>query len=142
MKKKIIASLLSLCALSVVNPVSASAAWNQDNTGWWYNVGSDYYSNSWAYIDGEWYYFNSAGYMVTGWVQDGGKWYYLTSSGAMAKNTTVDGYVLGSDGAWIQGVSNSNSNQADSSKYIVSEKIKMNAERGSDAYNKDTKTIR
>ncbi|POO88629.1 hypothetical protein C1H57_25050, partial [Clostridium sp. 2-1] len=37
-----------------------------------------------------------------GWLNDNGTWYYLNSSGAMLYNTTVDGYVLGSNGAWIR----------------------------------------
>ena len=36
--------------------------------------------------------------MKTGWLHDtDGNWYYLQSNGAMAKNTTIDGYRLGSD---------------------------------------------
>ena len=36
--------------------------------------------------------------MKTGWILYGGKWYYLYSSGSMAENTTIDGYVIDSDG--------------------------------------------
>ena len=37
------------------------------------------------------------------WFQDtDGNWYYLQANGAMAKNTTIDGYRLGSNGAWIR----------------------------------------
>lgn len=39
---------------------------------------------------------------TTGWVNYNGAWYYLGASGSMLSDTTVDGYVLGSDGAWIQ----------------------------------------
>ena len=41
--------------------------------------------------------------MKTGWFQDtDGRWYYLNANGSMAANTTVDGYVLGANGAWIK----------------------------------------
>ena len=50
-----------------------------------------------------WYYLDEMGNMKTGWIQDGsGKYYYLYPSGAMAYNTTIGGYKLGSDGAWIR----------------------------------------
>lgn len=40
--------------------------------------------------------------MATGWLNDRGTWYYLHSNGAMAANTTINGYKLGSNGAWIR----------------------------------------
>ena len=40
--------------------------------------------------------------MKTGWLNDNGTWYYLNASGAMLSNTTVGGYVLGANGAWIK----------------------------------------
>ena len=86
-------------------------------TGW---VQSPY-SGKWFYMDptngnmltgwvqspasGKWYFMDLAnGNMLTGWVQSpySGKWYYMDASGAMVTNTTVNGYVLGADGAWIQ----------------------------------------
>ena len=36
------------------------------------------------------------------WVEWNGEWYYLYSSGAMAVNTTIDGYKLGVDGAYVK----------------------------------------
>jgi hypothetical protein len=60
--------------------IGASAEWRQDNNGWWYEEESRY-ATGWRDIDGKWYYFNSDGYM--------------------AKDTTIDGYTLGSDGAWV-----------------------------------------
>lgn len=48
------------------------------------------------------YYFNQNGVMQTGWVQDNGKWYYFNQDGSMATDTIVDGYNIGSDGAWIR----------------------------------------
>ena len=85
------------------------------STGWLYNNGAWYYLNpysdgtrgakltGWQSVGGTWYYLDSTGKMITGWFKDmNGKWYYLQSSGAMAKNTTIGGYKLGSDGAWIK----------------------------------------
>ncbi|NFS93867.1 hypothetical protein FDF05_13055, partial [Clostridium botulinum] len=40
--------------------------------------------------------------MQTGWLNDNGTWYYLDGSGKMLSNTTVNGYVLGANGAWIR----------------------------------------
>ena len=40
--------------------------------------------------------------MKTGWLQTyPGKWYYLRETGAMVKNTTINGYKIGSDGLFI-----------------------------------------
>ncbi|NAS18184.1 hypothetical protein GND98_009945 [Clostridium butyricum] len=39
--------------------------------------------------------------MQTGWLLDGSTWYYLNANGSMAANTTVDGYVLGANGAML-----------------------------------------
>lgn len=41
--------------------------------------------------------------MQTGWLNLDGTWYYLDDSGVMAHDTLVDGFFLGSDGAWITG---------------------------------------
>lgn len=80
-------------------------------TGWLLNNGVWYYLDQsgamvtgWKLLGANWYYLDSDGKMKTGWFKDiNGKWYYLYySSGIMAANTTLDGYKLGSDGAWIQ----------------------------------------
>jgi glucan-binding YG repeat protein len=39
--------------------------------------------------------------MLTGWILDGGKYYYLYPDGSMASDTIINGYKVGSDGAWI-----------------------------------------
>ena len=52
--------------------------------------------------NGAWYYLKADGVMATGWISDNGTWYYCDASGAMLSNTTVDGYILGVDGAWIK----------------------------------------
>ncbi|WP_297417390.1 cadherin-like beta sandwich domain-containing protein [Clostridium sp.] len=88
-----------------------------DSTGnplkntWYYdkNYGKNYYFNQdgnmvtgWVLNDGKWYYLDNSGAMITGWIQLGANWYYLYSSGAMATNTTINGYKIGADGAWVR----------------------------------------
>ena len=80
---KVIASSLIVASVLALNPIAASAEWKQDNNGWWY---TDADGSSWT----------------TGWKLLDGKWYYFNSDGYMAKDTTIDGCELGSDGAWIQ----------------------------------------
>lgn len=77
---KVIASLLIAVSLLALNPIGASAQWRQNRTGWWYAEGSSY-ATGWKLIDGKYYYFSSNGYMM--------------------HDTYVEGYELGSDGAWV-----------------------------------------
>ena len=54
-----------------------------------------------------WFYLNASGAMMTGWQQVNGAWYYLNpvsdgTKGVMAANTTIDGYYVNADGAWVQ----------------------------------------
>ncbi|EKQ50549.1 MULTISPECIES: cadherin-like beta sandwich domain-containing protein [unclassified Clostridium] len=79
-------------------------------TGWinfngsWYYLGNDGAKKTgWQLANGAWYYLDGEGRMQTGWMRDltNGKYYYLNSNGTMASNTTIGGYKLGSDGAWI-----------------------------------------
>ena len=105
MIKKLISSLLITATLITVLPISASAAWKQDSTGWWYTQGNNS-SVGWQKIDGAWYYFDSNGYMKTGWLQDNGKWYYLVSTGMMKASWVQDGstwYYLDDNGAMVTG---------------------------------------
>ena len=79
--------------------------WHKDNNGKWYHLNNSGEMNTGWYKDSnnKWYNLDSSGAMVTGWLKDNnGKWYYLNSDGSMAANTTIDGYKLGSDGAWIR----------------------------------------
>jgi len=76
---KLIASSLIVASVLALNPVGVSAEWKQDNEGWWYT---------------------EDGFLTTGWRKIDGNWYYFYSNGYMAKNTVIDGYVLGNDGAW------------------------------------------
>ncbi|AGF58575.1 glucan-binding YG repeat protein [Clostridium saccharoperbutylacetonicum] len=75
--------------------------WLQDGANWYYLNTAGVMQTSWVSDNGNWYYLNASGVMQTGWVNDNGTWYYLNASGAMLSNTTVDGYVLGANGAWI-----------------------------------------
>ncbi|EKQ51502.1 MULTISPECIES: right-handed parallel beta-helix repeat-containing protein [unclassified Clostridium] len=80
-------------SLLMINPIGANASWKQNNIGWWYTN-----DNSW----------------VTGWNKINGKWYYFYSDGYMANNTSIDGYILDSNGAWINNeptASNTSSNE-------------------------------
>lgn len=79
-------------------------------TGWqfingsWYYLGTDgAMKTNWQLIGGNWYYIDSQGKMQTGWFKDkDGRYYYLYTNGVMASNTKINGYKLGSNGAWIK----------------------------------------
>lgn len=79
-----------------------SIGWLQIGGKWYYFNSSGEMVKNWYKVYDKWYYFNGNGEMQTGWQQIGGKWYYFYNSGAMAANTVIDGYNLGSDGAWIR----------------------------------------
>ncbi|MEG2597582.1 MAG: N-acetylmuramoyl-L-alanine amidase family protein, partial [Oscillospiraceae bacterium] len=55
----------------------------------------------WQKIGNQWYYLKGNGAMATGWQWINGKCYYLNASGQMAVNTTIGGYKVGANGAWI-----------------------------------------
>lgn len=76
--------------------------WQKDSTGWVYLAPSNgVMQTGWSKQGDTWYYLGSNGYMTTGWVKDNNNWYYMNSDGSMASNTTIDGYNLDSNGAWI-----------------------------------------
>ncbi|EHJ02147.1 cell wall binding repeat-containing protein [Clostridium sp. DL-VIII] len=79
-----------------------ATGWQQVGSTWYYLNASGAMATGWVNDGGTWYYLQSSGAMATGWLNDNGTWYYLNASGAMLANTTVDGYVLGASGAWIQ----------------------------------------
>ena len=97
--------------------------WIYNNANWYFLDSNGIMKTGWQFINGSWYYLESNGAMKTGWFKDyNGKWYYLYSNGAMAKgwlfygnkyyhlsnsgamdrSTIIEGYRLGSDGAWIK----------------------------------------
>lgn len=78
-------------------------------TGWIEDGGKKYYletsgvmQTGWKKMQDKWYYFDGSGAMQTGWIKVQDKWYYCDQSGIMQVDTVIDGYNLGSDGAWIQ----------------------------------------
>ena len=81
---------------------SMATGWTQVGKTWYYMNAQGAMQTGWLNDGGTWYYLNSSGAMQTGWLNDGGTWYYLYDSGAMAHDTSVNGYVLGSNGAWIK----------------------------------------
>lgn len=82
MKKltRLVATSLTVAAVMALSSIGASAEWRQNSTGWWYAEGSSY-ATGWKLIDGKYYYFSSNGYML--------------------HDTYIEGYELGSDGAWV-----------------------------------------
>lgn len=89
MKRKGLAIAGLVAGLSALTSMTAFAGeWKQDSNGWWWqNDDGSYPVSTWQWLDGnkdglsESYYFNEAGYLVT--------------------NTTIDGYTVNADGAWI-----------------------------------------
>ncbi|WP_252226668.1 cadherin-like beta sandwich domain-containing protein [Clostridium sp. ZBS2] len=97
--------------------------WLIDGDSWYYLDENGAMRTGWVLCGNDWYYLNNNGSMHTGWLQDGsnwyfinrntgvmksngwivdnGKYYYFSSSGKMLSNVTMNGYVLGADGAWI-----------------------------------------
>lgn len=76
--------------LTTAMTMTVFAAWQQDNTGWWYqNSDGSYPASTWQWIDGdgngvaECYYFNEVGYLLT-------------------DAQTPDGYTVNADGAWVE----------------------------------------
>ncbi|MCA1320476.1 SH3 domain-containing protein [Bacillus tianshenii] len=76
--------------------------WKQINGVWYFLESSGAMHTGWLKSGSTWYHLASSGAMSTGWKEIGGAWYYFYSSGAMAYNTVIDGYKLGSNGAWIR----------------------------------------
>jgi len=88
---------------TAVATTAAAVGWAKATDGTWsYSKTGGVKATSWLQDGNNWYYLNALGVMQTGWINDNGVWYYLNASGAMLANTTVDGYVLGSNGAWIK----------------------------------------
>ena len=81
---------------------SKATGWVKDGFAWYFLNSNGIMQTGWIKDGSTWYYLNPSGAMATGWINQSGTWYYLNSSGAMLSNTTVDGYKLGSNGAWIK----------------------------------------
>ncbi|MGN2368627.1 N-acetylmuramoyl-L-alanine amidase family protein [Clostridium cagae] len=81
--------------------------WQTVGGTWYYLAGNGAMQTGWQNVNGAWYYLNpnsdgTRGAMQTGWINDNGTWYFCDGSGKMYANTTVNGYVLGANGAWIK----------------------------------------
>lgn len=80
---------------------SKQIGWKQIDGSWYYMDSTGIMKTGWQSINNEWYYLESNGKMKTGWLMNtDGKWYYLYTSGIMAKNTTINGYKINSNGVW------------------------------------------
>ena len=75
--------------------------WKKIDGVWYYMQTSGEMKTGWLQDGGNWYYLQPSGSMTIGWLNDNGTWYYFDNSGKMLSNTTVGGYRLGSNGAWI-----------------------------------------
>ena len=79
-----------------------SKGWIKENNTWYYLNNEGIMQTGWILYNGNWYFLNEDGSMKTGWILSNGDYYYLNSDGAMAHNVYVNGYYLGSNGAWIK----------------------------------------
>lgn len=96
--------MLSVSSSGTIGSATAisNGSWTQSNGAYYFKDNSGNIQKGWVNDGGNWYYLDpSTGAMRTGWIQDGGNWYYCWSNGQMAVNTTVGGYKLGSNGAWV-----------------------------------------
>ncbi|OOM74767.1 putative endo-beta-N-acetylglucosaminidase precursor [Clostridium puniceum] len=117
---------------TTTTPTVKANQWVQVNGLWQYNDSTgNSIKNNWFYDrnDGKYYYLKADGNIATGWYNNNGTWYYLNpvsggplgsmytnrwaqssdgtwyylgASGAMVTNTTINGYKLGANGAWIR----------------------------------------
>ncbi|WP_297424167.1 N-acetylmuramoyl-L-alanine amidase [Clostridium sp.] len=73
--------------------------WINANGNWYYLYSNGIMATGWINLNGNWYYLRSSGARATGWIVDGKDYYYLQpSTGIMAKDTTINGWKIGSDG--------------------------------------------
>lgn len=59
------------------------------------------FAGNWETAGSDWKYREDDGTYASGWQWIDGKSYYFDSDGIMAKETTIDGYALNSDGQWV-----------------------------------------
>jgi len=76
--------------------------WNLIDGSWYFMDPIGVMQTSWQQLDKKWYFLKDSGAMATGWIQSNGQWYYLYNDGAMASSTTIDGYILDANGAWVK----------------------------------------
>jgi|GEM_PF-1791180 len=88
--------------------ITIADGWKNES-GAWYYLKNGVKATGWVQDNGKWYYLGADGKMNVGWIQSGGNWYYLNSDGSMAHDTTINGYYLGSNGAWTTAPTSSSS---------------------------------
>lgn len=113
-----------------------ATGWINENKNWYYMNESGSMKTGWQKINGTWYFMDDLGRMETGWLKDKDVWYYLNKSGAMVFNTTIDGYYLGTDGAWIENTSGNETNEGN----VNLKNVVMKAEKST--YELGTKEIK
>lgn len=111
--KNIALCIIATLSIGLTSTSSASAAWKNDNRGWWNTEGNSY-SIGWRLIENKWYHFDLSGYMSTGWVNDKGSWYYLDKTSGNMKTGWVNDngiwYYLNNSGAMQTGFITLNNN--------------------------------
>lgn len=85
-RKSLLTVALSLGLAFAASITSFAGQWKSDEKGYWYEEEDGTYPvSSWKQINNKWYYFGDNGYLL-------------------ANTTTPDGYRVGADGVWIEGV--------------------------------------
>lgn len=85
----------------LANNGEMKTGWLNWQNAWYYLDADGKMATGWVYSSGKWYYLGDNGDMKTGWISWANKWYFLYNDGSMAVNTKIQGYLVGSDGAWI-----------------------------------------
>lgn len=81
--------------------------WIQAANGWYFlnpgPVAGPMWRSQWLNWNNKMYYLTDNGVMAEGWKDIGGKWYYFyPGEGSMAVNTTINSFMIGSDGVWYR----------------------------------------
>ncbi|AGF56198.1 glucan-binding repeat-containing protein [Clostridium saccharoperbutylacetonicum] len=97
---------------------SMATGWIKDNNLSYYLYETGAMAKGWITINGVWYYFKDNGSMQKGWfTASNGDLYYLDmSTGKMLTNTTVDPYIIGTDGKAIKKSTSDTNNSSSNSK--------------------------
>ena len=86
MKKQVLTVFMA-GILTASMSMTALAGWEQEGNNWKYNDNGAYAANGWYWIDG-----NNDGIAES---------YYFDNTGILARDTTVEGYTVNTDGAWV-----------------------------------------
>lgn len=86
MKKQVLTVFMA-GILTASMSMTALAGWEQEGNNWKYNDNGTYAANGWYWIDG-----NNDGIAES---------YYFDNTGILARDTTVEGYTVNTDGAWV-----------------------------------------